>query len=68
MKGEADGQGKKCVHLFFPGKEGEKRSLPCGTFGANEQRDNRDIYRKVERMVLYGITEDSDTYRDLEKN
>ena len=65
MKGEADGQGKKCVHLFFPGKEGEK---PCGTFGAYEQWDNRDIYRKVERMVLYGITEDFDMYWDLEKN
>ena len=73
MKGEADGQGKKPVFSYFiPERTGKtcptKRSHPCGTFVANAQRDNRDIYRKVERMVLYGITEDSDTYRDLEKN
>lgn len=73
MKGEADGQGKKPVFSYFiPERTGKtcptKRSHPCGTFVANAQRDNRDIYRKVERMVLYGITEDFDMYWDLEKN
>ena len=73
MKGEADGQGKKLSSVsFIPERTGKtcptKRSHPCGTFGAYEQWDNRDIYRKVERMVLYGITEDFDMYWELEKN
>ena len=73
MKGEADGQEKKLSSVsFIPERTGKtcptKRSHPCGTFVANAQRDNRNIYRKVERMVLYGITEDFDMYWDLEKN
>ena len=72
MKGEADGQGTKPVFsCFAPERKGKTHSAirdhPCGAFGAFKQWDNRDIYTKAERMVCYGITEDSDTCREPER-
>ncbi|MGX8703509.1 MAG: hypothetical protein ACSW8H_03555, partial [bacterium] len=69
MKGEADGQWENPVFSYFaPERTGEthptKRGHPCGAFGAYGQWDNRDIYMKAERVVCYGITEDSDTCRE----